>query len=216
MHTCLPLLQCCTSDPSNALLIHMLTFATIYFDTILCHTLFSPTICMYYMHVLYNCTVKKHFIIYTYSNARLNDKTISNTYGRHSSMSMRLLRTPLQSMYASTTPKILLEVSISNAINVPVSDYCSHKLYSHWIVTARSMVAFSSSNTNRCRPSSKKNRNTGFPLQKAFVGLPSTPATSTIPSGGDLYPWGGGGGKKCKGHKHLLNQQTETNIEYHH
>ena len=107
-------------------------------------------------------------------------------------MSMRLLRTPLQSMYASTTPKILLEVSNFNVINVPVSDYCNHKLYNHWIVTAWSMVAFSSSSTNRCRPSSKKNRNTGFPLQKAFVGLPSTPATSTIPSGGDLYPWGGG------------------------
>ena len=28
---------------------NMLTFATIHFDTILCHTLFSPTICMYCM-----------------------------------------------------------------------------------------------------------------------------------------------------------------------
>ena len=31
----------------------MLTFATIHFDTILCHTLFSPTICMYCMYCMY-------------------------------------------------------------------------------------------------------------------------------------------------------------------
>ena len=32
---------------------NMLTFATIHFDTILCHTLFSPTICMYCMYCMY-------------------------------------------------------------------------------------------------------------------------------------------------------------------
>ena len=32
---------------------NMLTFATIHFDTILCHTLFPPTICMYCMYCMY-------------------------------------------------------------------------------------------------------------------------------------------------------------------
>ena len=37
---------------------NMLTFATIHFDTILCHTLFSPTICIYCMYcVLYQCII---------------------------------------------------------------------------------------------------------------------------------------------------------------